>query len=312
MILKLCPNRPNDGLMRRLSKLRASAALAATIAVSLAAAPLAGADTPAAQERTAEAPTAPALTVDTVHVTFDAKHKSAAVMVTNDGPRAVVVDVMPRVWAVGSTGGRVLAESEEVFPFPSVLNIPAGATVKLRLVHTPPKGAPDMERQFEVALEGTERADGGGWGEPVSARVDVSVAPLERHVVPTFAAPKVAHGLIDLKLENAGNVTFGARWLTFIATPVEGEPLEAFVPGWFVIPGGYRELAVALPEGMPCIKHLQVRVDTVAGTHHRLDYDIDPASCDTSPLPAPEEPSEMTRSRARLKARAAAAAAAAR
>ena len=228
----------------------------------------------------------PLLTVDLPRVDFDATHHSQPVMVTNHGPRVVVVDVMPRVWAVGATGGRVLEESEEIFPFPSVLRIPAGGTVKLSLVHTPPDGAPDMEHSFEVALEGNERAEDGGWGADARARIDVGVTPRVPRIQPTFDPPKVSHGLLDMRLNNVGNVTFGAKWITLIAHPLDGEPVEANVSGWFVLPGGHRDLLVALPDGVMCINHLQIRVDTVAGTRHKTDFAIDPAACDTSPLPA--------------------------
>ena len=232
----------------------------------------------------------PLLTVDLPRVDFDATHHSQPVMVTNHGPRVVVVDVMPRVWAVGATGGRVLEESEEIFPFPSVLRIPAGGTVKLSLVHTPPDGALDMEHSFEVALEGNERAEDGGWGADARARIDVGVTPRVPRVQPTFDPPKVSHGLLDMRLNNAGNVTFGAKWITFIATPLEGEPLEAVVPSWFVTPGAHRDFLVALPPGIRCIRHLRVRVDTLAGDHRTDEFDVDPKTCDAGARPTDPTP----------------------
>jgi hypothetical protein len=303
--LKLSRDGPNESLMRTFSTLAAPLVVGITCGLAFGAPPPARAAAPTSAPADAPPEAAydgPLLTVDPPRVEFDAAHRSHRVKVTNHGKRAVVVDVMPRVWAVGATGGRVLEESEEIFPYPSVLHVPPGATVKLSLVHTPPSGAPDMEHRFEVALEGNERAEGGGWGADARARIDVGVSPREPRVEPTFDPPKVAHGLLDMRLNNAGNVSFGAKWITLIAHPLEGEPVEASVSGWYVIPGGHHDLLVALPDGVMCIDHLQVRVDTVAGTRHKIDFPIDPAACDTSPLPGSGAGDAITLARRRTAA----------
>ena len=144
--------------------------------------------------------------VNPIRVDLDAKARSAAITVVNEGKEKLSFQLQAMDWTQDATGADQYSETRDLVFFPKITSVEAGQEVLIRVGLK--AGATATERSFRLFIEelpGPVKAPEGG----NVARINVLI----RFGVPIFAAPiQPQDGLaIESLAMKSGLVSFGAR-----------------------------------------------------------------------------------------------------
>lgn len=210
---------------------------------------------------------AAAVTVNPTRVHLSASQRSELIELRNGGTEPARFQAQAHAWHETADGQLVLAPTRDLLFFPSLLEVPAGETRRIRVASTVRPGA--VERSYRMILDEFPRPAGAG-----------TVLVLTRLSIPVFvqpAKPKAAssvqadivRGQAVIWLTNAGNSYYKAASVRLVARSASSAVVfEHSLTGWYMLAGGKRRYVVPLPPGV-CknIASLHTTLRTEEGTH---------------------------------------------
>jgi fimbrial chaperone protein len=209
---------------------------------------------------------AAAVTVNPTRVHLSAAQRSELIELRNSGAVSARFQAQAHAWTETIDGQLILVPTRDLLFFPSLLEIPAGETRRIRIASTVRPGA--VERSYRMILD---EFPGPGKAGTVQVLTRLSIPVFVQPAKPT-SAPSVradiVRGQVVISLTNTGNSYFKAASIKVVARSVAGEVLfEHSIPGWYMLAGAKRRYAVPLPPGA-CVKitSLQTRLRTEQGT----------------------------------------------
>jgi fimbrial chaperone protein len=206
--------------------------------------------------------------VSPVRMPLSAAAPSGLLTVRNQSSEPMRFQVTAFAWSQSPSGGMVLAPTQDIVVFPTLLALKPGESRNLRVGATTSFGA--VEKSYRVFVEELPPL--------ASQRSTNQVRVLTRMGIPVFlAAPAPAatprvDGLavngqtLSFALRNAGNTHFLARKVRVAALDAGGRPLfEHELPSWYVLGGGVRDYTLDLPPDACKAARLKITVETEQG-----------------------------------------------
>lgn len=201
-----------------------------------------------------------------VRIYLGPEARSELVTLSNHGDRTVRLQVVAQAWSESPLGEQLLAPTDELVVFPSLLTLGPGESRQVRVGVV---GVPaTREATYRVIVTELPEPDLPGAPHGVVIRTRLSL--------PVFATPAaaVAHPRVtdlvlgpdglDFTLVNDGtrHARVGALEVTF--EDPKGKTAPTTIEGWYLLSGGRRDYHVALP-ALGCVAHARVVVPVEIG-----------------------------------------------
>ena len=197
---------------------------------------------------------AASFSVDPTLITLSPRATSTLLVVRNESPQPVRLQVSAVAWAQGLEGDMQVQPTEDLVFFPALFTLEPGQDRKVRVGTTATFGA--AEKSYRLFVEqlppATREADAG-----------TAIHVLTKMGIPVFLTPstiRLSGGLsgvglhgdsVSFTLDNTGTVHFVPDTVRVLGTASTGEVLiDRKLQGWYVLAGGARRfsLAVRAPE----------------------------------------------------------------
>lgn len=205
--------------------------------------------------------------VNPVRLELGSSARSGLLTIKNESQETLRFQVTAYAWSEAADGQMVLAPTQDIVFFPSMLSLKPGESRKIRV--GAPSAAAGPERTYRIIVEELP---------PLGKRVSNAVRVLTRMSIPIFlggrGAPRPAlEGLtskgdrLAFTVKNTGGVRFVAKKIRVRALDASGAELarEEF-SGWYVLAGGERRYDLALPSSACAASKLVVSVETDGGS----------------------------------------------
>src|SRR5687768_13080143 len=179
------------------------------------------------------------VTVNPTRVHLSASQRSELIELRNSGTEPARFQAQAHAWHETVDGQLVLAPTRDLLFFPSLLEIPAGETRRIRVASTVRPGA--VDRTYRMILDEFPR--------PASAG---TVLVLTRLSIPVFVQPEkpkpspgvradIVRGQVVIWVTNVGNSYFKAASVRVVARSAANEVVfEQSLTGWYMLAGGKR------------------------------------------------------------------------
>lgn len=216
--------------------------------------------------------------VNPIRVDLDARVRTGAVTVHNDGERALRFQVSLAEWTQDADGKDAYAPSRDLVFFPQIMSLEPDERQVVRVGSK--QGGADAERAYRLFIEEIPDPDTG-------AQAGTSVAVRVRFGVPVFiaaATPRAAAEIerierrgevLEVRVHNGGNGHFKIDRL--VLSRAERDVGET--AGWYVLPSATRAFSLPLGESLCAAEGpLELRLEG-AGVSLRRDLDRDSVAC---------------------------------
>lgn len=219
--------------------------------------------------------------IDPVKVLLTGAAPSKSISLRNNGSERVRFQVSAFTWNQSPGGEMLLAPSQELVFFPSLLELAPGETRRVRVTTT--QQASGQERSYRVFIDELPSPASGNAG---------AIKVLTRFGIPVFLLPdapkpqptvrlSLDRGKLRVALENRGNAHLVAQSVRLVGRAADGSTvLQEDLPAWYVLAGGVRNYELS-PSNDTCKKLTQVSAN--ANTDHgaaRADYSVPAGACD--------------------------------
>lgn len=190
--------------------------------------------------------------VSPTRIQLDKDHRSVLFTITNNSMATLRFEVTTSAWDEAEDGTMLLADTDDLVVFPTLLSLPAGGSRRLRV------GAADAPGMQEHAYRiFVTELPAGAVDDTTGIRV------LTRIGVPVFVGPSrpAAHlevdeaalhdEQLDVVVANSGVTYAMVREISATLRDDDGGELgQASVRGWYLLPGNRRRFVLDLPEGV--------------------------------------------------------------
>lgn len=215
--------------------------------------------------------------VSPLRLVLDARTRSGAITVSNDGASPLTFQVALARWTEDAAGRDVYRASQDLVYFPRQFAIPPHRNRIIRVGYrNPALGREQAYRLFIEEIPNPGAAQRSGTGVAIALRfgVPIFVQPAQARVRGEIAAVTLAHGAVQVRVRNDGRLHFRIASVRVEALDAHGKPLYArSVPGWYLLAGAERRYRVPLPLAA-CRAARRLRVE-VSGAHVHLSTALD-------------------------------------
>ena len=184
-------------------------------------------------------------------------------------------------WAQLLDGRMQLDPTDDAIVFPQLITIPANETRRLRVSLLVPPG--ELEKTYRIQVteipgfSGTTRTPAGSIAMLSELKLPIFYAPLHAQIAGTIQGAGVHHGALAFSVANTGTVHFETKHVTVTAFGSNGRVVSARqLDGWYVLPGSRREYRLALPN---CGDIRAVTISADAGAHAEQTIDVPADAC---------------------------------
>jgi fimbrial chaperone protein len=201
------------------------------------------------------APAVPAraasFSVDPTLIQLSPRASSSLLVVRNESPQAVRLQLSAFSWAQSPEGEMQLQATEDLVFFPALFSLDPGQERKVRVGTTAAFGT--VEKSYRLFLEELPP-------EPREADGASAVRVLTRMGIPVFLLPSasqskaalsgvgLSRGAVAFSLDNTGTVHFVPESVRIVGSSSTGETLiDRKLQGWYVLAGSARHFTLAVP-----------------------------------------------------------------
>lgn len=188
--------------------------------------------------------------VKPIRLDLNAKIKTGAITLINDGDTDLSFQVNAMQWSQDAEGKDIYTPTDDLIFFPKILTIDAH---KDRIIRTGIKiPATDTEKTYRLFIEelpSKDPAEGTIIAVKVRFGVPVFAAPLEATHSGRLDALELKGEGLSVTIANAGNSHFRIVSLAAVGTDASGQ--EVFrnkIDGWYLLPGAQRDYTVPVSQ----------------------------------------------------------------
>jgi fimbrial chaperone protein len=186
------------------------------------------------------------VSLNPVRIHLSSAKRSEVLVVRNTGKTAARFQFTAHTWAETVDGQMKLAPTNDILVFPSLLEVKAGETRRVRLASTSPPG--HEERSYRlIAAELPQSSAPGVVQVLTKLNVPVFVQAVRAPDKPTLTA-RMEKGQVVVSLENRGGSYFKAQSVRIVARSSAGAPVfQQTLAGWYVLAHGRRQYRIDTP-----------------------------------------------------------------
>jgi fimbrial chaperone protein len=208
--------------------------------------------------------------VSPVRLALSSASPSGLITLKNQSGETLRVEVTGHAWSQGPDGAMLLAPTQDIVFFPSLLTLSPGESRNLRVGASTAFSATEKTyRIFVEELPPLARAT----GEPNVVRVLTRMGiPVFLNATQPLATPRIEgssinHAHFSFTLQNRGTTHFLAQKVVLAALAADGATVvETALPAWYVLAGGFRLYELDLPPAACSAARLQMKVVTESTT----------------------------------------------
>ncbi len=189
--------------------------------------------------------------VDPTLITLSPRASSTLLVVRNESPQPVRLQVSAVAWSQGLDGDMQVQPTEDLVFFPSLFTLEPGQDRKVRVGTTANFGG--AEKSYRLFLEqlppATREADAGS-GIHVLTRLGIPVflTPAASRLSGNLSGVGLHGDSVSFTLDNTGTVHFVPETVRVVGTASTGEVvIDRKLQGWYVLAGGARRFSLAVP-----------------------------------------------------------------
>lgn len=199
-----------------------------------------------------------------IKVYFDAKTKTAALNIENDGGKKTTIQLEAVEWSHDEKGSDIYTPAKDLIFFPKILTVEPGEQRIVRVGYEGPVG--DNERTYRLFLQElpTDQSTESAVTMTLRMGLPVFVKPLkERHSSSMDLA--LAGGTLEIKVKNRGNSHIVVNKISAEGVDMDGRVFLREMGGWYTHAGNSRSYTIELSE-QECLKAVEIRVQASAGS----------------------------------------------
>jgi fimbrial chaperone protein len=221
--------------------------------------------------------------VSPLQIVLSGKTSSALLEIKNQSTESLRLQLSVSAWDQSPSGEMVLAATEDIILFPSLLTLEAGETRKVRLGTTVPRSG--TEKSYRVFVEElppqqTDQVTGGHIRVLTRLSIPVFLQPAQSVLRGEIADLTVRDATASFEIRNSGNVHFSARHIEVVGLGLSSSPITTHTfEGWYILSGGFRRYDVRLSlDDCRKLRLLTVEVQTELGPLKR-EATLQPGAC---------------------------------
>jgi len=186
------------------------------------------------------------VSLNPVRIHLSTAKRSEVLLVRNTGKASARFQFTAHTWDESVDGQMKLTPTSDILVFPSLVEVKAGETRRVRMASTLPPGP--SERSYRlIASELPESTAPGVVQVLTKLNVPVFVQAVRAPERPTLTT-RVQKGQIWVSLENQGESYFKAQSVRIVARSSSGAPVfQQTLAGWYVLAHGRREYRIDSP-----------------------------------------------------------------
>jgi fimbrial chaperone protein len=218
--------------------------------------------------------------VSPIRLALSQTSPSALLKVQNQSADPLRFQVTAFAWKQGPGGEMVLDPTDELVVFPTIFALKPGEARNIRVGSTAPLGG--VEKTYRLIVEELPLRNAPGVNAVnVLTRMSVPVfrSPAGSASAPGIEALSVQNDDVAFALRNRGNAFFFVRHVRLTGLSRDGKTVfTRELPGWYILAGGYRAYAAALPPEACDATRLVVHVETET-TNLEASIELPPRAC---------------------------------
>lgn len=188
-----------------------------------------------------------------VQVMLAPGQSTALLSVRNQAPDPLRFQVTASAWDQSAEGELLLSATGDIQLFPRLLTIPPGGEAKIRISSRAVTGQTEQSYRVFIEelppLETPDQDTGAKLRVLTKTGIPVFVAPREPFTRGTINEISARDGVLRFAVQNEGNAHFSVRSVRVRLLGTDGATLaENTLNGWYVLAGGRRDYAIALPD----------------------------------------------------------------
>jgi len=194
---------------------------------------------------------AASFSVDPTLIQLSPRASSSLLLVRNESPQPVRLQLSAFTWAQSTEGEMQLQPTEDLVFFPALFSLAPGQERKVRVGTIASFGA--VEKSFRLFLEelpAEPRAGDGASSVQVLTRMGIPVflLPAAREAKASLSNVGLSRGALGFSLDNTGTVHFVPDSVRIVASNSTGETLiDRKLQGWYVLADSARHFTLAVP-----------------------------------------------------------------
>lgn len=225
-----------------------------------------------------------AFNVKPIRVFLNKDGSSTIVTIENQDRNVLRLQVRAYAWTNDHHGQPILVPTDDLVVFPTLLDINPMEHRSIRIGFS--GAAAEKELTYRIALDEMPSVESQlsktrAPGLQVRTRVTIPVffTPLVSSPKAQFDALALAHGTLQGRVSNAGNVHATVSTVEIAGRDASGAKIfQKQINGWYVLPGEDWNFQAALGSSCAKIKTVSVTVQSDSGRFDRR-LNVSPASC---------------------------------
>lgn len=198
-----------------------------------------------------------------IKIYFDAKTKTAALNIENDGGKKTTIQLEAVEWSHDEKGTDIYTPARDLIFFPKILTIEPGEQRIVRVGYEGPVG--DTERTYRLFLQELPTAQSTESAVNMTLRMGlpVFVKPVKEKPMSSMDLA-LANGTLEVNVKNRGNSHIVVNRISAEGTDKGAQVFLKEIGGWYTHAGNSRIYKIELTEE-ECLKTGEIRVQATSG-----------------------------------------------